>query len=97
MADVLSRYGPIADQFGALAGCNRWVDGRTRITESNQYAPEYVRRPARQKRIFRVENVDYFCVHRIMRGLPEWRFNASEVMNAHKARGRCRQMIPSCF
>jgi hypothetical protein len=97
VADVLNRYEPVADQFGALAGCNRWVDGGTRIAELNQCAPECVQHPARQKCIVRVENVDYFCVHRIMLGLPEWRFNASEVMNAHKARGRCRQMKSSCF
>jgi hypothetical protein len=96
VADILHRYEPDAGSFGAIACCNLWVDGRPGIENLNRCAKECLPWPKNQKCIVRVENVDYFCIHKIMLGLPERRLDASELVNAHRARGRGKEKKSHC-
>jgi hypothetical protein len=83
VADVLNRYESMGDQIGSIACCNRWLSGGNRVSELRECARDCEKPPHRQKNVVRVDNVDYFCNHRIMLGLPEQRSNGSELVNGH--------------
>jgi hypothetical protein len=96
VADVLNRYEPEAHRFGSIACCNRWLKGGPRVLQLNQCASTCDEYPSRQKNIVRVENVDYFCVHKIMLGLPGRRSDLFELVNGHVLRGRKHGQMVEC-
>jgi hypothetical protein len=83
VADVLKRYEAVAEKIGSIACCNRWIGGSDRVAQLNQCARDCDNPPHRQKNVVRVDNVDYFCNHRIMLGLPEQRSDGFELVNGH--------------
>jgi hypothetical protein len=95
VADVLNRYEPEAHLFGSIACCNRWLGGGHRLLELDRCAAECLPYPDRQKNIVRVENVEYYSVHKIMLGLPERPSKLFELVNGHfSRRGAAGSNIP---
>jgi hypothetical protein len=91
---ILAGYEAIANTIGGVACCNRWFAGGG-IVNLYRCARECDRPPHRQKMIVRTDNVDYFCNHRIMLGLPEHKPQYMELVNGHfsAVRGPA-QMVP---
>jgi hypothetical protein len=96
VADVLNRYEPMGDRIGSIACCNRWLGRSDRVLGLRKCAFECIDPPGRQKNIVRVENVDYFCNHQIMLGLPEQQANGFELVNGHAARFVSEALLRPC-
>jgi hypothetical protein len=96
VCDVLNRYENESSSFGSIACCNQWLAGSPRVSGLFQCASECNKPPRRQKNIVRVDNVDYFCNHRIMLGLPERRLNGLEMVNGHWGSIKDHVTMKSC-
>jgi hypothetical protein len=83
VCDVLNRYESEANSFGSIACCNRWLAGSSRVPDLSECARDCDNPPHRQKNVVRVDNVDYFCNHHVMLGLPEKQSKGMELVNGH--------------
>jgi hypothetical protein len=96
VSDGLNRYESEAESFGSIACCNRWLSGNSRVYNFSKCARECVQPPRQQKNIVRVDNVDYFCNHHIMLGLPERQAKGLELVNGHLRMKTWRVKMESC-
>jgi hypothetical protein len=96
VADVLNKYEPKANEIGSIACCNRWISGPGRLSEINKCAVNCDDPPHRQKNLVRPENIDYFCNHRIMQGMPEQRSDGLELVNGHYSDIRGEAQMTDC-
>jgi hypothetical protein len=93
---VLEKYEVNASTIGSIACCNRWIATTGRLSEINQCAEKCDDPPHRQKNLVRTDNVDYFCNHRIMLGLPELRSDGLELVNGHYGSVRGEAHMVAC-